>query len=564
MALRSPGFEVGLLRRLLAEQRGAPAIAAIAALQTLEALVVLALPWLVGLAADGALDLGAAIPFEFVLIALVGLMTLRTGIVLASGLLAGRLATRFSLGVQGWMLDRILNLDYLEYLRRRRGDLLSVVYRDASAIASLLTGVLPTLLPTVLILLGSIVILASYSWQLAAVLVPAIAVAVVLLKLYMRRTRVLSKRLQDAYAHAMDVAEEGVDLLPVIRHVSGERDHAASFSRAQAAIFDADWNWRRRVTPVEPLVWLVAFVGAVLLLAWLAGGESATTPGTLVATFLYASLAARPLGTLANQYGQWSTAMGALDRLRELVDAPTEAQDGLPLRSVGGRLAFENVDFGWPGRGPVLSKLSFEVPDGTWLAIVGPNGSGKSTLLSLILRLVRPERGLITFDGQDIGSLAAASWRGAIGYVPQQVWLLNGTVADNLRLGNPGASDVAIREAARLATADSFIEALPQGYDTLIGIRGLRLSGGQQQRLAIARALLRDAPVLVMDEATSMFDLESQRAFFANARDHLRSRSVIYVTHDPQLLRAAEWVLVLPEGRLYAPDDVRLAGLMGQ
>ena len=209
-----------------------------------------------------------------------------------------------------------------------------------------------------------------------------------------------------------------------------------------------------------------------------------------------------------------------------------------------------DLHFAYPGRAPALKGLSLRIAAGETVALTGPNGAGKSTLAHLLMRLMDPTQGTITIDGADIAQVTLPSLRRQIGVVPQHVLLFNGSVNDNIAYGLPGATPEAVQAAARAAQADAFISALPQGYDTLVGDHGVRLSGGQRQRIALARALLKDPAILILDEATAMFDPEAERSFITDCHDALAQRTVILITHRPASLALADRVLRLEAGVL--------------
>ena len=291
---------------------------------------------------------------------------------------------------------------------------------------------------------------------------------------------------------------------------------------------------------------------AVLVIAsdQLSSGES--SPGELFAFLLYAALLTRPVGALANMYGAYQMARGTLARLEDvlaLTPEPGYGSDG-ELARADGAIQFEKVSFAYPGRPPVLSELDLAIAPGEIIALTGENGVGKSTLVRLLMRFYEPDSGTITLDGTDIASLQVQELRRQFGYVPQRALLFNGSVADNIAFGQGEAGDrEGIAEAARLAQAEGFIAGLPQGFDTEIGDNGVRLSGGQRQRIALARALYRKPPIYVLDEATSMYDLESEAAFVESCIQSLKGHTVIIITHRPASLALADRVLKLgPEG----------------
>jgi subfamily B ATP-binding cassette protein MsbA len=223
---------------------------------------------------------------------------------------------------------------------------------------------------------------------------------------------------------------------------------------------------------------------------------------------------------------------------------------GVTLPPVRGDIEFRGVTFAYEGRASALDRLDLRIAAGETIAVVGPNGTGKSTLGHLLMRLYEPSEGRILIDGIDIGSVSLESLRRQIGVVPQHVLLFHASVRDNIAYGQPEPDFAAIEAAARAARAHDFIVSLPQGYDTVIGDRGVRLSGGQQQRLALARALLKDPPILILDEATAMFDPQGEAEFLRACHDTLKRRTVLIITHRPASLEAADRIVRLEAGRI--------------
>jgi subfamily B ATP-binding cassette protein MsbA len=241
---------------------------------------------------------------------------------------------------------------------------------------------------------------------------------------------------------------------------------------------------------------------------------------------------------------------GTLQRLKEVLSEEREPLGGgAVLPPVRGAIEFQNVSFAYPGRSPILVGLNIRIDSGETVALTGSNGSGKSTIAHLLMRLIESSEGRILIDGTDVAGLTLHSLRSQIGLVPQHVLLFNGSVHDNIALGKPDADRQSVMHAARLAQAHDFIAQLPQGYESGVGDQGIRLSGGQRQRIALARALLKDPPILIFDEATAMFDPDGERAFISDYRHQLGRRTVILITHRPASLALADRVIKLEEER---------------
>jgi len=290
--------------------------------------------------------------------------------------------------------------------------------------------------------------------------------------------------------------------------------------------------------------------------------------GELVQFVIYSVLVAGAVGALSEIWGELQRAAGATERLIELLDATDTVQDPAAPRAlpspVAGAVAFEGVQFHYPSRPgqSALDGISLRAAPGETIALVGPSGAGKSTIIQLLMRFYDPQEGRITLDGVDLRDMTRTDLRGAMALVPQDPVIFATTARENIRFGRPEASDAEITEAARAAAAHDFIAALPDGYDSQLGERGVMLSGGQKQRIAIARAILRDAPVLLLDEATSALDAESERAV-QDAVDRLsEGRTTLVVAHRLATVRKADRIVVFDGGRIVAEGSH--AELVGQ
>ncbi|MGM0544661.1 MAG: ABC transporter transmembrane domain-containing protein [Pseudomonadota bacterium] len=442
---------------------------------------------------------------------------------------------------------------------RAAGEIASRLTADTSVLQSLFGSSVSLALRNLVMLVGAVVLmLVTQPWLSAMVLIgiPATLLPIVW---YGRRVRRLSRTSQDRVAELGRYAEEALSGLQTLQAFTHEPVDKAHYGQRVEQAFGSAVERTQQRAWLTGIAMLVVFT-AVGLMLW-QGGQAVLagtmSPGELSAFIFYAVLAAGAIATLAEVAGDVQRAAGAAERLLELLDtqptiqSPTQPQ-ALPRPSQGD-IALENVSFTYPGREtPALVDFDLHIQPGERVAIVGPSGAGKSTLLALLLRFYDPDNGHITLDGYDIRTLDLVALRSVMGLVAQAPVLFSGTVAENLRYGDPRASSETLRMAAQDASALGFIDALPQGFDTPLGPGGVQLSGGQRQRLAIARALLKDPAVLLLDEATSALDAESER-LVQQALDRLMvGRTSIVIAHRLATVIAADRLLVLDGGRLVA------------
>lgn len=444
------------------------------------------------------------------------------------------------------------------------GEITSRLTADTSVLQSLFGSSISMALRNLLMLMGAVLLMVATQPWLSAIVLIGIPATVLPILWFGRRVRRLSRFSQDRLAELGRYAGEIIHGIRTVQAFTHEAKARAAYAGKVEEAFDTAVIRTRQRAWLTGIAMLVVFAAVGIMLwqggqAVLAGTMSA---GELSAFVFYAVLAAGAVATLAEVAGDVQRAAGAAERLLELLDTPSDiaapsspASLPIPLR---GAIGFHGVQFCYPERElPALVGLDLDIQPGERLALVGPSGAGKSTLLALLLRFHDPDQGSITLDGLPIDRLDPKALRACMGLVAQEPLLFSGSVADNLRFARPQASHAELHQAARDSNALAFIQALPQGFDTLLGPSGVQLSGGQRQRLAIARALLKAPQVLLLDEATSALDAESER-LVQDALDRLMvGRTSLVIAHRLATVIRADRLLVMDQGRLVASGSHR-------
>ena len=457
------------------------------------------------------------------------------------------------------VFNHLLTLHPGFFEANRASEIQSRLTADTALLQTVIGSSLSLALRNAIMLLGGIVLLFVTNAKLTAIVVLALPLVLVPILLFGRRVRALARQSQDRVA---DVGSYVAETLGQIKTVQAYNHEAEDRQRFAATVEASFATARRRITQ---RAWLISVViilvlGAVGLMLWVGGLdviEGRISGGDLAAFVFYSLIVGGALGTLSEVIGDLQSAAGAAERIaellasRSLIAAPAQPRS-LPAAAQGA-LELERVRFTYAGREhPALDGVDLTVRPGETLALVGPSGAGKSTLFDLLLRFHDVDEGLIRLDGVPIAELEPAKLRRCFALVSQQPALFHGTVAENLRYGRLNASDAEVEAAARAAHAHEFIVALPQGYDTPLGEAGQGLSGGQRQRLAIARALLADAPILLLDEATSALDAESEHLIQQALPQLMAGRTTLVIAHRLATVKDADRIAVLEHGRIRA------------
>ena len=555
---REKSRELGALRALLpflAPYRGLM-IAAILAL-VLTAMISLTLPLAVRRVIDTFGSGEAELLDQYFVAALIiaGLLAVGTGLRYA---LVTRFGERVVADIRKAVFDRVISMSPAFYENLMTGEVLSRITTDTTLILSVVGSSMSIALRNMLIVTGGLVLMLFTSAKLTAMvllIVPAVIVPILVLG---RRLRVLSRENQDWIAASSGNASESLGAVQTVQAFTNEAASQAQFGQMTEASFDAAQRRIKTRALMTIIVIFLVFAGVVGVL-WMGARDvraDQMSPGALVQFVIYAVMVAGGVAALSEIWGELQRAAGATERLVELLRTQHTVQDpeidiALPT-PVAGRIAFENVHFTYPARPDVqaLDGINLSIDPGETVAFVGPSGAGKTTIIQLILRFYDPASGRITLDGVDLRDVSRAVFRQSVALVPQDPVIFAASARENIRFGRPDATDAEITAAAEAAAAHGFITALPDGYDSYLGERGVMLSGGQKQRIAIARAILRDAPVLLLDEATSALDAESERAV-QSAVDRLSAdRTTLIVAHRLATVKKADRIVVLEAGQI--------------
>lgn len=450
--------------------------------------------------------------------------------------------------------QKIIWLPMTFFDNRRVGELMSRITSDVSTLQDTFSFTLAELLRQVLTLVFGIGIIFYLAPTLTGFMLLTFPVLVISALIFGKYIRKLSKKTQDKLAEANVVVEESLQSVFIVKAFTNELFEINRYTKAlKEVVTVAIQSARYRGLFISFIIF--ALFGGIVAVGWYGASlvaSNAITVGELFSFVLYTSFIGFSIAGLGDIYTQLQRSIGASERVLEILEQPDEFSHADAPVKVSGNIAFENVSFAYPTRAdfPVLNDLNFTIASGEKVALIGQSGSGKSTIINLLMRFYPIRNGNISIDGKSITEFNLSAYRHNLGIVPQEVILFGGTIRENIRYGKPTASDEEIREAARKANALEFIESFPDKFDTLVGERGVKLSGGQRQRIAIARAILKDPAILILDEATSSLDAHSEVLVQEALEKLMEGRTTIIIAHRLSTIKKVDRIFVIQQGRL--------------
>ncbi|MCB0491552.1 MAG: ATP-binding cassette domain-containing protein [Cyclobacteriaceae bacterium] len=448
--------------------------------------------------------------------------------------------------------EKMLWLPLTFFDKRRVGELISRITSDVGILQDAFTVTLAELLRQVMVLIAGTIVIFVLTPKLTLFMLLTFPVLVLAALFFGRFIRKLSKKTQDQLASTNVIVEETLQSITVVKSFTNELFEVARYNKSLKEVVRIALH-AAKYRGVFISFTIVALFGGIVAVSWYGAflvQANEVTVGELFSFVLYTTFIGGSIAGLGDIYSQLQKSVGASERIMEILAETDEKNEAVTTLKLEGNIQFKGVAFSYPTRADltVLKTIDFEIEAGQKVALVGPSGSGKSTITSLLLRYYQPNAGVVMVDGQPINKYQLSDYRSNIGVVPQEVILFGGTIRENIAYGKPTATDQEIEEAARKANALDFILSFPEQMDTLVGDRGVKLSGGQRQRVAIARAILKDPKILILDEATSSLDAESEKAVQDALENLMEGRTTIIIAHRLSTIRKVDRILVIKEG----------------
>lgn len=516
----------------------------------------LVFPWIIQNLVDTVLTTGDLGQLNRITIFLLGTFMLRSVFTYFQVYALTYVGERIIADLRAQVYNHLHSLSLRFFANRRTGELVSRLSSDVTLVRSALTNNIATVLSQSLTFVGSLALMLILNWRLSLFILALAPMVVASAAVFGARLRRLSTEVQDRLADSTAQAEEAFNAVRVVKAFNREGYETGRYAEQVERTFKATLQMTVIRAAFGPLIAFLGF-GSLAAVLWFGGREvlaNRLTGGELIAFLVYGINIGAALGAFTGLYTQIQEALGATRRIFEMLDEEPDIQDEADahiLPPIEGNIRFEQVSFGYETTEEhVLHGIDLEITPGEIIALVGPSGAGKSTLFNLIPRFYDPTVGRVLVDGHDLRKVTLDSLRSQIGLVPQETQLFSGTVRDNLRYGRLDASDAEIEAAAKDANAEEFIVQLSQGYDTLVGERGVKLSGGQRQRIAIGRAILKNPRILLLDEATSSLDSESEGLVQEALERLMQNRTTVIIAHRLSTVQMAHRIAVLERGRL--------------
>lgn len=458
----------------------------------------------------------------------------------------------FDLRSRLWRHLSRLSLSF--FTKEKGGDIISRLTNDISLIEQTLTYAVVDFVIRAVTVIGIIAFIFYINWELSLISISLLPLTAFLIEKYSKKMRRLGRQIQDSLSSLTSIISEVIGAIKVVKAFATSDKEVERFEEANIRSLKASLKGAKLRAMLSPTVEMVAAASTIFLL-WYGGRkviEGRLTPGELVAFLGYVAMIVTPLKGLSTVFSRLQQALAAADRIFEFMEIPPEVSEdvnAIDMPDIKGEVEFRCVSFSYDEE-PILKEINLKVKPGEIVGVVGPSGSGKTTLVDLIPRFYDPTKGAILIDGIDIRKVKLDSLRRQIGIVSQETVLFATTIRENIAYGKPDATLEEIVEAAKVANAHDFIMKLPNGYDTMVGERGVTLSGGERQRIAIARAILGNPKILIFDEATSALDSESERLVQEALERVMKGKTTFFVAHRLSTLRCADRIVVLNDGKI--------------
>ena len=512
-------------------------------------------PWIIKDMIDKVLAARDMMMLNFIAVGIVVVFFFRGIFYYGQSYLVSFVGQRVIIDVRDVIFRKFQRMPLAYYDKRQTGEIMSYITNDVAALQSALVDNLIELVTESATLVGSIALMFYLDWKLTFVTLVTVPLVGQAMKIFGRKLKSSGTLIQERLADITSLLQESISAVRIVKSFVREAYEIKRFRAQNELNFQAAMKNVQLTSLLTPTVEFLAAI-TVTFIVWIGGYEvvnNVMTAGSLIAFLTYAVNLANPVKRISRVYGNIQKAMAAADRVFSVLDLDetiTNKPDAVELPKIQGHVQVENISFAYKKGVPALTGVSLEAKPGQMIAFVGPSGAGKSTIANLLPRFYDVTEGAIRIDGLDIRDVTMESLRSQIGLVPQETMLFSTTVRENIRYGRLDASDDEITEAAKAANAHEFIMALPQGYDTKIGERGLNLSGGQRQRMAIARAILKNPQILILDEATSALDTESEKLVQAALDRLMVGRTSFVIAHRLSTIFDADQIFVIENGQV--------------